>query len=368
MAKPIDYDALLKDFITDFFPEFIAFANPELYEAIDWSKGYVFLEQELINAFRGKWKIPGKRKHTDKLVKVQLKTDETLYIFIHAEFQHQPEPGFGRRMYEYRALIGLRYGIENITAIAVFTGASPPEEEQHYQRSTFGTTIDYTFKSIVAVNLDEQELIEASDNPFAIAMLAALYAQRSRNDPKFRLALKSKLFTLVRSKDIPFDKIIKMLIFVRDFVNLPQRFENEFQETQFSIAFPNTEAMTISQGTKDFASGLYERVFGYNPAVALEEEKKKNREMLAKERQAAADALRRTEEEHQRAVEALQREQEERQRAVEAMQREEEERQRLDNTIRYLYEKVNMAVSAIAEVVNKDVAYIEALLAQNPND
>jgi hypothetical protein len=145
-----------------------------------------------------------------------------------------------------------------------------------------------------------------------------------------------------------------MLIFVRDFVNLPQKFENEFQETQFSIAFPNTEAMTISQGTKDFASGLYERVFGYNPAVALEEEKKKNREMLAKERQAAADALRRTEEEHQLAIEALQREQ--------------EERLRLDNTIRYLYEKVNMTISDIAEVVNKDMAYIEELLAQNPND
>ena len=42
MPKPIDYDALLKDFITDFFPEFIAFADPELYEAIDWSRGYTF--------------------------------------------------------------------------------------------------------------------------------------------------------------------------------------------------------------------------------------------------------------------------------------------------------------------------------------
>lgn len=76
--------------------------------------------------------------------------------------------------------------------------------------------------------------------------------------------------------------------------------------------------------------------------------------MLAKERQAAADALRRTEEEHQRAIEAL--------------QREEEERQRLDNTIRYLYEKVNMTIADIAEVVNKDITYIEALLAPNPND
>ena len=57
MAKILDYDALLKDFVTDFFQDFVAFVSPELYEAIDWTKGYTFLEQELINAFRGKWKM-----------------------------------------------------------------------------------------------------------------------------------------------------------------------------------------------------------------------------------------------------------------------------------------------------------------------
>lgn len=36
--------------------------------------------------------------------------------------------------------------------------------------------------------------------------------------------------------------------------------------------------MIISQGTKDFARGLYERVFGYNPAQLLEEQKKMDKE------------------------------------------------------------------------------------------
>ena len=181
MPKPIDYDALLKDFITDFFPEFIAFADPELYEAIDWSRGYTFLEQELINALRGKFKIRGKRKFTDKLVRVYLKTGAEHLVFIHAEFQHQSEVGFGRRMYEYRALIGLRYGVEDISAIAVFTGAPPPIEEQSYQRITFKTRIQYDFISIVAAQEKEQALIDASDNPFAFALLAALYAYQSKN-------------------------------------------------------------------------------------------------------------------------------------------------------------------------------------------
>jgi hypothetical protein len=149
---------------------------------------------------------------------------------------------------------------------------------------------------------------------------------RSRSNPKERLQLKIKLFTLVRAKRIEIDKIVKMLIFVREFVNLPPKFENEFQETQFSLTFPNQSSMTISQGTKEFASGLYERVFGYDPEAKLAEENKRNQEILTKERQ------------------------------------------RLDNAILYLYHQMNMSVLDISNIVNKDTAYIESLLISNKEE
>ena len=47
---------------------------------------------------------------------------------------------------------------------------------------------------------------------------------------------------------------------------------------QISLVFPNEKEMIITQGTKDFARGLYERVFGYNPAQLLEEQKKMDKE------------------------------------------------------------------------------------------
>lgn len=163
-----------------------------------------------------------------------------------------------------------------------------------------------------------------------------------------RLELKNRLFDLVKSQDMSIDKIVKMLIFVRDYVNLPQKLENEFQETQFSLVFPNAEAMTISKGTKEFAVGLYERVFGYDPETLLKEEKKKAQELLNQERQAVIEALRREEEERQKA---------------------EEERFRLDNTIRYLHETVKISAAEIATIVDKEIVYIEELLASaNEND
>ena len=327
--KTIDYDALLKEFVSDFFPEFVAFVNPTLYAAIDWDKGFVFLEQELINTLRGKFKIHGKRRHTDKLIKVYLQTGAEHFIFVHIEFQHKPEKTFAHRMFLYRTLIHLRYGIEDITAFAIFTSAPTPEEERFYRKDTFGTRVEYQFSSIVAVELAEELLLKAVDSAFALAMLAAQYAYRSRNDAQLRLALKSKLFNLLRSRiDLNFDRTVKLFIFVRDLVHLPKKLENEFQETQFSLVFPNEEKMIISQGTKDFAQGLFERVFGYNPVQLLEEQKKKEA-LLAKERQKA----------------------------------EEERQQLLRQTVLNLHQLAQMELAQIALMVGIKEEEVEAILA-----
>jgi hypothetical protein len=344
MAKILDYDALLKDFVTDFFQDFVAFVSPELYEAIDWTKGYTFLEQELINAFRGKWKIKGKRRHTDKLVKVQLKTGKEHYIFVHIEFQHNYESDFARRMYEYRAIAGLRYGIEEISAFAVFTDDPPPVDELLYERRTYGTILQYQFTSIVAVSYPEQLLIDASDNPFAIALLAAQYTHQSKGDEPKRLELKNKLFELARAKNIPFDRIVKILNFVRDFIDLSPEFENEFQQTQYFLVFPNSDDMTISQGSKDFAAGLYEHVFGINPLTEVE-----------KERQKAARERQRAQEEHQRA-------EEERQRAEEQRQQAEEQRQHTRAAILNLYQTLHLEPALIATIFEISEQEVLAIL------
>ena len=65
---------------------------------------------------------------------------------------------------------------------------------------------------------------------------------------------------------------------------------------------------------------------------------------------------------------ALQREQLERQRAEEEHQRAEEERQRLNNVILYLFETAQLPIAEIAILTNREVDYIEALIAQNDSE
>ncbi len=79
--------------------------------------------------------------------------------------------------------------------------------------------------------------------------------------------------------------------------------------------------MIISEGTKDFALGLYEHIFGYNPIQALKEERQKA----------------------------------------------EEERQRINTTILNLHQLAKMSATEIANIVVMDLEYVEKLIAEYQN-
>jgi hypothetical protein len=124
--------------------------------------------------------------------------------------------------------------------------------------------------------LPEERLLTSLENAFALAMLAAQYVYRSRNDPHLRFALKVQLFNMLRNhSNAHFERTVKLFIFVRDLIHLPKKLENEFEVNQFSLVFPNEPTMIISQGTKNFTEKLYEHVFGYNPVEVLAKERQK---------------------------------------------------------------------------------------------
>lgn len=62
-----DYDTPWKDAVTRYFPEFMAFCFPDAHRQIDWSRGHVFLDQELAQIVKDA--ELGKRL-IDKLVRV----------------------------------------------------------------------------------------------------------------------------------------------------------------------------------------------------------------------------------------------------------------------------------------------------------
>ena len=47
-TPPDQYDTLWKQAIERYFPEFMAFFFPQAFTQIGWSRGYTFLENELV--------------------------------------------------------------------------------------------------------------------------------------------------------------------------------------------------------------------------------------------------------------------------------------------------------------------------------
>lgn len=51
-TPPDQYDSPWKEVSGRFFPQLVQFFAPDLYEVIDWTSGYEFLEQELREMLR----------------------------------------------------------------------------------------------------------------------------------------------------------------------------------------------------------------------------------------------------------------------------------------------------------------------------
>jgi hypothetical protein len=90
------FDEAWKQIIERFFPEFLRFFAPEVYEAIDFQKSFTFLDTEM--AQFDKQALKG-AKVVDKLVKAFLKDGSEQWILIHIEVQGDADADFAQRMF-----------------------------------------------------------------------------------------------------------------------------------------------------------------------------------------------------------------------------------------------------------------------------
>ncbi len=256
-----DQDSAWKDFVTKNILDCIAALNPELHAAIDKSVPPEFLEQEIINTMRGKYKLKGKEKKTDKLVKFRLLNGEDYYLYVHFEFQGQLRDNFPERIYIYRSLVSLRYQTQNITTFALFTGQMPSEKHKVFENTCFGNYLYFRYNWYAIIEQSPEEL-EKSDNLFLLAVLAAKYTLDTEGDAQKRLVFKKKMYELAERKQLPFDKIEELISFVLDYMMLPNEIENEFQAAIPYLSQLKSEEMEITRGQKMLAEISTRRIYG----------------------------------------------------------------------------------------------------------
>lgn len=256
-----EYDSPWKEVLEYFFQPFITFFLPELADAIDWSRGYEFLDKELNKILRDQ-KI-GKCV-VDKLVKVWRKDGKEQWLLIHIDVQMQRQTKFPERMYIYNYRLFDKFH-QSVISIAVLADGVKNWRPYKYERNIWGTKLHFNFISIKLLDyMDQEEKLMTDSNPFGIVIWAHLQSLKTKKD--FESRLKSKIIITRALFRQGYNKnfIAHLYRFIDWVLALPESFELEYnteiKEDKKMTYITSIERLGIKKGIEK-GMGKGERMF-----------------------------------------------------------------------------------------------------------
>jgi hypothetical protein len=202
------------------------FFFPAVYEIIDFSKGYEFLDKELQKVVRDA-KL-GKRI-ADKLVKVRLKSGEETLIYIHIEVQGQFEKEFPERMFVYHYRIFDRYR-KPVVSLAVLGDERRKWRPKHFAYKLAGCEMSFKFPIVKLLDYHRKwHELEKSDNVFSIVVRTHLKSMETRKSPEERLRSKKDLFRALYKAKYGKKDILELFRFIDWLMVLPEELKQQFE-------------------------------------------------------------------------------------------------------------------------------------------
>lgn len=245
-------DQLWKGIIRSIFPDFIRFIHPGIDEFLDLNRGVEFLDKELDQVYAAEG---GKNlvNHVDKLVKVFTHKGEEEWILLHFEVQAIYQKDFSQRMFRYFYRLFDKYN-RRISAYAIFTESTPKDRDNIFKIAFLGTNLSYQFNTYKITEATDKEL-RANENPFAIVVLAARtvfagrHIQNNQEHDQLMIDLNVEIIQQLLSRNIGHDKTIKILIFLKRYIN----FKNEESNRTFDNILDNLTSKIANMGIIEMA-------------------------------------------------------------------------------------------------------------------
>ena len=220
-----DYDSPWKKILEAYFQEFVVFFFPIAAEGINWSRGYAFLDKELQQVARDA--ELGKRL-ADKLVQVWRKDGEDAWVLAHVEVQGQERSNFAKRMFVYNYRIFDRYD-RPVASLAVLSDERTGWRPDHFGYELWGCKVGISFPVAKVVDYaDRWDELEASDNPFAIVVMAHLKTRDTHNDEEGRKRWKLYLVRRLYERGYRREDVINLFHFIDWLMRLPEEMEESF--------------------------------------------------------------------------------------------------------------------------------------------
>ena len=137
---------------------------------------------------------------------------EERWVLVHVEVQGYRETEFSRRMFIYFYRIFDKFN-RDILSIAVFADLSETFKPDSFNYEFFGCELSFRYRTYKILEQDDEEL-EASDNPFALVVLAAKRNLESREDEEKRFSFKWELVRLMLEKGYGREEILAVFRFL----------------------------------------------------------------------------------------------------------------------------------------------------------
>lgn len=263
-----DLDSPWKEALEQFLSPFLAYFFPQVFDGIDWQRGYESLDKEFQEIVHG---TRTGRRIADKLFKVWRKDGREAWLLIHIEVQGKRERNFPERMFIYSYRI---YDLHRrpVVSLAVLCDDNPNWRPDHFEVGAWGSTVGSRF--LTAKLLDyrgREDELEKDTNLFAAIVLAHLKVLETRGAPKNRFRWKVRLVKGLYERGLTADQVRQLFRLIDWMLQLPPELKKRFQRTitKFEEERKMPYLSSIEQMAKE--EGLVE---GYHENIVLDLEEK----------------------------------------------------------------------------------------------
>jgi hypothetical protein len=228
-----DHDSPWKEALVGWFPEFLALLFPDVHAGIDWSRGHAFLDKELQQIVRD---AETGRRYTDKLVAVHRLDGKPAWVLVHVEVQGEAEAVFPARMFVYNHRLRDTYGVP-VASLAVLADTDAGFRPERYTDELWGCAIDFRFPITKLLDWSSAErwaALEASDNVFALVVMAQIRAKASR-DAETLKAWKFRLIRLMYDRGYARKTILELFRIIDWMIRLPTAVEAAFRRDLYAF-------------------------------------------------------------------------------------------------------------------------------------
>jgi hypothetical protein len=169
----LSHDQVFKELLRAFFREFLELFFPEVAARLDFDR-VTFLDREMFTD------LPeGSVREPDLVAQTTTLSGEPELILLHVEVQAQREREFPYRMYEYYALLRLRFKLPVFPIVLYLAPGSGGLTEETYHEALFGRNIlTFHYATVGLPDLSADDYRER-DNPLGPALSALMQPSRS---------------------------------------------------------------------------------------------------------------------------------------------------------------------------------------------